>query len=240
MRKLVWLAAAAALAVLATGAVQAQQAETPRKGGTLRMTAPYAASFGSLDPHVTPRAQDDIVGKAINRTLYNWNTAANKLELELAKSVVGVGRRPDLYLQAARRRLLPQRPQDDGRRPDLLVHPHHGRLQGLSRRALRPPDQGRGRRREGPGQGDLRPEEDRRLHARDDDHGSGRPRLLLLRRLDGDPAQGRGREGQLRLQPGRPRPLQVQGAHPGFARRHWSASTSSTSPASPISTSSRC
>jgi peptide/nickel transport system substrate-binding protein len=84
MRKLVWLAAAAALAVLATGAVQA---ETPRKGGTLRMTAPYAASFGSLDPHVTPRAQDDIVGKAINRTLYNWNTAANKLELELAKSV---------------------------------------------------------------------------------------------------------------------------------------------------------
>ena len=87
MRKLVWLAAATALAVLATGAVQAQQAETPRKGGTLRMTAPYAASFGSLDPHVTPRAQDDIVGKAINRTLYNWNTAANKLELELAKSV---------------------------------------------------------------------------------------------------------------------------------------------------------
>jgi len=87
MRKLVWLAAAAALAALATGAVQAQQAETPRKGGTLRMTAPYAASFGSLDPHVTPRAQDDIVGKAIQRSLYNWNTAANKLELELAKSV---------------------------------------------------------------------------------------------------------------------------------------------------------
>ena len=51
------------------------------------MTAPYAASFGSLDPQVTPRAQDDIVGKAIHRTLYNWDTAKNKLALELAKSV---------------------------------------------------------------------------------------------------------------------------------------------------------
>jgi peptide/nickel transport system substrate-binding protein len=84
MRKLVWLAAAA-VAVLGAAAAEAQ--DTPRKGGSIRMTAPYAASFGSLDPHVTPRAQDDIVNKAIQRTLYNWNTAANKLELELAKSV---------------------------------------------------------------------------------------------------------------------------------------------------------
>ena len=84
MRKLAWLAAAA-IAVIGAGAAEAQQ--TPRKGGTLRMTAPYAASFGSLDPHVTPRAQDDIVNKAMQRTLYTWNTAANKLELELAKSV---------------------------------------------------------------------------------------------------------------------------------------------------------
>ncbi len=84
MRKLVWLAATA-LAVVGAATASAQQ--TPRKGGAIRMTAPYAASFGSLDPHVTPRAQDDIVNKAIQRTLYNWNTAANKLELELAKSV---------------------------------------------------------------------------------------------------------------------------------------------------------
>ena len=84
MRKLVWLAA---VAVAALGAAAAEAQDTPRKGGSIRMTAPYAASFGSLDPHVTPRAQDDIVSKAIQRTLYNWNTAANKLELELAKSV---------------------------------------------------------------------------------------------------------------------------------------------------------
>ena len=84
MRKLAWLAVAA-IAVIGAGTANAQQ--TPRKGGTLRMTAPYAASFGSLDPHTTPRAQDDIVNKAIHRTLYNWDTANSKLVLELAKSV---------------------------------------------------------------------------------------------------------------------------------------------------------
>ena len=84
MRKLIWLAAAA-VAIAGAGLAQAQ--ETPRKGGTIRMTAPYAASFGSLDPHTTPRAQDEIVGKALNRTLYNWDSANSKLVLELAKSV---------------------------------------------------------------------------------------------------------------------------------------------------------
>src|SRR5215831_13763835 len=83
MRKLIGLAAAAI--VLASTAAQAQ--ETPRKGGTIRMTAPYAASFGSLDMHATARAQDEIVGKALNRTLYNWDSAGGKLVLELAKSV---------------------------------------------------------------------------------------------------------------------------------------------------------
>jgi peptide/nickel transport system substrate-binding protein len=69
------------------GVAAAQAQETPRRGGTIRMTAPYAASFGSLDPHATPRAQDDIVGKALQRSLYSWDTANNKPVLELAKSV---------------------------------------------------------------------------------------------------------------------------------------------------------
>jgi len=84
MRTLAWLAIAVA-ALFAVGTADAQQ--TPRKGGTIRMTGPYAASFGSLDPHVTPRAQDGIINKAIHRTLYNWDTANSKLVLELAKSV---------------------------------------------------------------------------------------------------------------------------------------------------------
>ena len=83
MRKLFSLAAVAVIA----GAGVAQAQETPRKGGTIRMTAPYAASFGSLDPHTTPRAQDDIVNKALQRTLYNWDSKEGKLVLELAKSV---------------------------------------------------------------------------------------------------------------------------------------------------------
>ena len=84
MRKLVWLAMAG-LAVL--GAATASAQTTPRKGGTIRMTAPYAASFGSLDFHTTPRAQDEIVGKSLNRTLYNFDSSTNKLVLELATSV---------------------------------------------------------------------------------------------------------------------------------------------------------
>ena len=83
MKKLTWLAGAT-VALLAFGTAQAQ---TPRKGGTIRMTAPFAASFGSLDSHTTPRAQDEIVGKALNRTLYNFDSAGNKLVLELATSV---------------------------------------------------------------------------------------------------------------------------------------------------------
>ena len=82
MRKLLWMTAAFAVLGVATAGAQ-----EPRKGGTVRMTAPYAASFGSLDFHTTPRAQDEIVGKALNRTLYKFDSATNKLELELAKSV---------------------------------------------------------------------------------------------------------------------------------------------------------
>ena len=86
MRNQVWLAGAVAMLAAAwSGGIQAQ--DTPRKGGTIRFTSPYAASFGSLDLHTTPRATDEIVGKAINRTLYNWDSANNKLALELATSV---------------------------------------------------------------------------------------------------------------------------------------------------------
>src|SRR5690348_6546237 len=86
MRKLLW-SAVAAVALLGAGVADAQQAQTPRKGGTIRMTGPYGASIGSLDPHVTPRAQDWIVNQAINRPLYMWDTANNKLALELATDV---------------------------------------------------------------------------------------------------------------------------------------------------------
>ena len=67
--------------------------------------------------------------------------------------------------------------------------------------ALYPHHQGRDRRREGPGQGDLGPEEDRRLHARDDADRPGRSGLLLLRRHDRDPAQGEVEKGNFAANP---------------------------------------
>lgn len=63
-------------------------AQEPRKGGILRMTAPYGTTLTSLDIHTTPRAQDGIVAKAIHRTLYSWDSAANSPVLELAKDVI--------------------------------------------------------------------------------------------------------------------------------------------------------
>ena len=80
------LAVGAALAAFAF-ASSGLEAQTPRKGGTLRMTAPYGASLSSLDIHTTPRAQDGIVAKLLHRSLYKWDTAANKPVLELATDV---------------------------------------------------------------------------------------------------------------------------------------------------------
>jgi peptide/nickel transport system substrate-binding protein len=83
MNRLVY-AAASGLVLMAASAADAQ---TPRNGGTLRLTAPYGASFNSMDIHTTPRAQDGIYARILHRTLYNWDTANNKPVLELAKDV---------------------------------------------------------------------------------------------------------------------------------------------------------
>src|SRR6185436_20641252 len=62
-------------------------AQTPRTGGTIRMTAPYGTNISTMDMHTTPRAQDDIYGKAVHRTLYNYDAEKGMPVLELAKSV---------------------------------------------------------------------------------------------------------------------------------------------------------
>ncbi|MBK9081166.1 MAG: ABC transporter substrate-binding protein [Rhizobiales bacterium] len=78
----------AIVAALSLAAFAAQaQAQTPRKGGTIRFTAPYGSSFASLDIHSTNRTQDEIWAKAIHRQLYNWDSVANKPVPELATSV---------------------------------------------------------------------------------------------------------------------------------------------------------
>lgn len=73
---------------LAAFAVQAQaQAQEPRRGGTIRFTAPYGASFVSNDSHVSNQIQDEIYGYALHSMLYKWDAKAGKPALDLAKSV---------------------------------------------------------------------------------------------------------------------------------------------------------
>lgn len=79
------LAFAAALTVAAF-AVQAQ-AQEPRRGGTIRFTAPYGASFVSNDSHVSNQIQDEIYTYALHSMLYKWDSKAGKPALDLAKSV---------------------------------------------------------------------------------------------------------------------------------------------------------
>ena len=63
-----------------------------RAGGPCAGTGPGANAAKRwhhplFDIHTTPRAHDDIVGKALNRSLYSWDSAAGKVVLELAKDV---------------------------------------------------------------------------------------------------------------------------------------------------------
>ena len=201
------------------GAGVAAAQETPRKGGTIRMTAPYAASFGSLDPHTTPRAQDDIVNKALQRTLYNWDSKDNKLVLELAKSVTPsedgltytYKLRDDAYFHNGRKMTADDIIWSYTRIMDGSKGYPAARYVRIIKGAV---DVEKGQAKEISG---LKKIDDFTLEMTLTDQR--RSRLLLLRRLDGDPAQGRGREGQLRRQSRRPGALQVQGAHSGLARR---------------------
>ena len=69
----------------------AAEAQTPRKGGTIRMTAPYGSSFSSMDIHTTQRAQDEIFAKGLHRSLYIWDSAEGKPVPELAKEATVSG-----------------------------------------------------------------------------------------------------------------------------------------------------
>ena len=77
-------ALAFSLVLLLAGLADAQ---TPRKGGTIRMTAPYGASFSSHGhPHDAARAGRDL-RQGVHRSLYNWDSDKGEPVLELAKEV---------------------------------------------------------------------------------------------------------------------------------------------------------
>ena len=86
MFKKIAIVAGLGLALSATA-----EAQTPHKGGAIRMTAPYGSSFTSMDIHTTQRAQDEIYAKGLHRSLYIWNSADGKPVLELAKEDIVSG-----------------------------------------------------------------------------------------------------------------------------------------------------
>ncbi|HEV7416445.1 MAG TPA: ABC transporter substrate-binding protein, partial [Tianweitania sediminis] len=73
--------------MLGTATIALAQDAKPQDGGKLVFTAPYGNSITSLDITATPHTQDEIVAKALNRSLYKWNPESGKPELDLAESV---------------------------------------------------------------------------------------------------------------------------------------------------------
>jgi peptide/nickel transport system substrate-binding protein len=58
-----------------------------RAGGTFNAVAPYTGDLTGLDAHKSVRAQDHLVLRNINRSLYSWDPDVNKPKLELATKV---------------------------------------------------------------------------------------------------------------------------------------------------------
>jgi peptide/nickel transport system substrate-binding protein len=77
----------AIVAAMSLSTALAAAAQEPRRGGTIRFTAPYATSFVSNDSHVSVQTQDEIFGRALHRALYKWDSAQNKPVPELATEV---------------------------------------------------------------------------------------------------------------------------------------------------------
>ncbi|MFC5387326.1 ABC transporter substrate-binding protein [Aquamicrobium segne] len=73
--------------MLGTAPVALAQDATPKDGGEFIFTAPYGNSIMSLDITASPHTQDEIVAKALNSSLYKWNSESGQPELALAESV---------------------------------------------------------------------------------------------------------------------------------------------------------
>ena len=204
------------------------------------MTAPYAASFGSLDPHTTPRAQDEIVGKALHRTLYNWDSADGKLVLELAKSVTpsadGLAYtyklRDDAYFHNGRKMTADDIIWSFTRIMDGSKGYPGARYVRIIKGAV---DVEKGQAKEISG---LKKIDDFTLEMTLTDKVD--PGFYFFAGSTAILPKEEVEKGNFATNPVGPGPVQVQGARAGLARRRSSASTSSTSPASPTPTSSWC
>ena len=214
MFKKIAIVAGLGLALAATA-----EAQTPRKGGTIRMTAPYGSSFTSMDIHTTQRAQDEIFAKGLHRSLYIWDSAEGKPVPELAKEAVVSGGglvytfklRDDAYFHHGRKMTA-----------DDIIWTYNRIMDGAKAypgaRFVRLIE-GAADGREGQSQGNLRSEENRRLHARNEADRESRSGFLLLHRADFDLSRRRGRQGGLHPEADRPWAVQIRRARAGIARR---------------------
>ena len=72
---------------LAGSGVMLSTASAAEQGGTFNFVAPYDGSILSLDPHMTSKQQDLLVTSNIFRSLYEWNSEANRPVPELVEVV---------------------------------------------------------------------------------------------------------------------------------------------------------
>ena len=70
------------------------QAQEPRRGGTIRFTAPYGASFVSNDSHVSNQIQDEIYGYALHSMTLNEVTGVSPVSLVLRQAPAAVAVKP--------------------------------------------------------------------------------------------------------------------------------------------------
>ena len=92
-----------------------------KPGGTITVT--YKDDVATLDPAIGYDWQNWSMIKSLFDGLMDYVPGTTDLRPGLAESYDDVRGRPDLYLQAAPRRQVPQRPRDDGRGREILARP---------------------------------------------------------------------------------------------------------------------
>ena len=183
------------------------------------MTAPTPRASRSLDIHdVAARAGRDL-GKAIHRTLYNWDSAATSRcpswPRRSTASADGLTHtyklRDDAYFHNGRKMTADDIIWSFTRIMDGSKGYPGARYVRLIKGAV---EVEKGQAKEISG---LKKIDDFTLEMTMTDKVD--PGFYFFDGTTVDPAQGRGREGQLRQPTRRARALQVQGAHPGLALR---------------------
>ena len=115
--------------------------QDPRKpGGAIVIT--YKDDVATLDPAIGYDWQNWSMIKILFDGLMDYEPGTTDLRPGLAESYEISRGRPDLHLQAAPRREVPQRPRDDGRGREIFARPRHQPEDAEPRRRLLRRDRG--------------------------------------------------------------------------------------------------